>query len=75
MTKNRGIVDSPSSKTKTPQKRGSKQKANQAALCDQAQRLKQLEIISLFGKIDYYPNYDYKTERRRKRKGIENADD
>jgi hypothetical protein len=43
--------------------------ADEAAVGEQIQRLKQLEIISLFGKIDFHPNYDYKFERRRKRTG------
>ena len=30
-------------------------------------RHKQMEIIKLFGTIDYDPKYDYKAERRRKR--------
>jgi len=45
------------------------QNADEAAVGEQIQRLKQLEIISLFGKIDFHPNYDYKFERRRKRTG------
>jgi hypothetical protein len=30
-------------------------------------RKKQLEIIDLFGTVDFDPNYDYKAARRRKR--------
>jgi hypothetical protein len=33
-------------------------------------RRKQLEIVSLFGTIDFDPNYDYKQERRAKRPTI-----
>lgn len=38
-----------------------------AALLEYVQRRKQMEIIKLFGTIDYDPKYDYKAERRRKR--------
>jgi len=36
------------------------------ALSEDAHR-RQLDILSLFGTIDYDPNYDYKAERRVKR--------
>ncbi len=45
-----------------------KKEAVMAALAEYVQRRKQMEIIKLFGTIDYDPNYDYKAERRRKRK-------
>jgi Bacterial antitoxin of type II TA system, VapB len=45
-----------------------KKEAVNAALDEYVQRRKQLEIISLFGTIDYDENYDYKRERRSKRK-------
>jgi hypothetical protein len=35
------------------------------ALRGSKQRRKQLEILKLFGKIDYAPDYDYKKERKR----------
>ena len=38
-----------------------------AALREYISRRKQREIISLFGKIDFDPDYDYKKERRSKR--------
>lgn len=38
-----------------------------AALNEYIRRRKQLEILELFGKIDYDPDYDYRRERRRKR--------
>ena len=38
-----------------------------AALNEYIRRRKQQEILELFGKIDYDPEYDYKRERRRKR--------
>jgi hypothetical protein len=31
---------------------------------DSTQRRKQLEIIDLFGTVDFNPNYDYKKNRR-----------
>ncbi|REJ89819.1 MAG: type II toxin-antitoxin system VapB family antitoxin [Planctomycetota bacterium] len=44
-----------------------KKAAVTAALKEYVQRRKQLEILELFGTIDYDPKYNYKTERRRKR--------
>ena len=69
MAKRREIVDHSSGKTKRHQKKALEQKVEDAALHERVQRLKQLEIINLFGKIDFYPKYDYKVERRRKRTG------
>jgi len=37
------------------------------ALKEYIQRRKQLEIIRLFGKVDYDKNYNYKSGRTRKR--------
>ena len=36
------------------------------ALVEYIQRRKQLQLISLFGKIEYDPKYDYKKARTRK---------
>jgi Arc/MetJ family transcription regulator len=36
------------------------------ALREYIQRRKQLEILKLFGKVDFDPTYDYKRQRRRK---------
>jgi hypothetical protein len=36
------------------------------ALTEYIQRRKQLQITSLFGKVDYNPDYDYKKNRSRK---------
>ena len=36
------------------------------ALKEYIQRRKQLQILDLFGQIDYDPDYDYKKQRRRK---------
>ena len=38
-----------------------------AALEEYIQRRKQMEILKLFGTIDFDPAYDYKRERREKR--------
>ena len=45
-----------------------KKEAVTAALQEYVQRRKQLEIVKLFGTIDYDPKYDYKAERQRKRR-------
>jgi hypothetical protein len=44
-----------------------KKEAVTAALDEYIQRLKQQQIVSVFGTIDYDPNYDYKYARRLKR--------
>ncbi|NVM23324.1 MAG: type II toxin-antitoxin system VapB family antitoxin [Desulfobacterales bacterium] len=36
------------------------------ALEEYIQRRKQLEMLTLFGRIDYDPKYDYKRQRKRK---------
>ena len=38
-----------------------------AALDEYIRRRKQQQILSLFGKIEYQPDYDYKRERKAKR--------
>ncbi len=44
-----------------------KKAAVTAALDEYIRRHKQQEIISLFGTIDFDPDYDYKAERKRRR--------
>jgi hypothetical protein len=44
-----------------------KREAVTAALDEYVKRRKQLQIIDLFGTVDFDPAYDYKAERRRKR--------
>jgi Bacterial antitoxin of type II TA system, VapB len=44
-----------------------KKDAVNAALEEYVRHRKQLEILKLFGTIDYDENYDYKRERKRKR--------
>jgi len=38
-----------------------------AALDEYIRRRKQQQILSLFGKVEYQPDYDYKRERKAKR--------
>lgn len=44
----------------------SKKAAVTAALKEYIQHHQQKQILSLFGQIEYDPDYDYKKERRRK---------
>ncbi len=48
-------------------KHRTKKEAVTAALDEYIQRRKQLEILELFGTVDYDPAYDYKAERLKKR--------
>jgi Arc/MetJ family transcription regulator len=45
-----------------------KKEAVTAALDEYVRRRRQQEILALFGTIDYEKDYDYKKERRAKRK-------
>ncbi len=45
-----------------------KKAAVTAALREYVQRRRQQEIITLFGTIDFDPDYDYKSARQRKRR-------
>ncbi|HLK18868.1 MAG TPA: type II toxin-antitoxin system VapB family antitoxin [Bryobacteraceae bacterium] len=44
-----------------------KKEAVTAALSEYVTHRKQLEILSLFGTVDFDPNYDYKADRRKRR--------
>jgi len=46
-------------------KHKTKKAAVQAALREYIKRIRQLEILSLSGQIDYDSDYDYKSERQR----------
>ena len=49
-------------------KHRSNNEAAQAALRDYVRIKKQLEIVPLFGKIEYHADYDHKAARRRNRR-------
>lgn len=49
---------------------GTKKEAVTAALDEYIRRRNQMQILDLFGSIDYHEEYDYKANRRRDR--IEN---
>jgi len=42
-------------------------KINAGALAEYVAHRKRLEILSLFGTIDFDPKYDYKAERKKRR--------
>jgi len=44
-----------------------KKEAVTTALQEYIQRRKQIQILDLFGTIEYEPDYDYKADRKRKR--------
>ena len=46
----------------------SKQEAVNTALSELLKHKKRLELVEMFGKVEYYPDYDYKKPRSRKRK-------
>ena len=48
-------------------KHRTKNEAVIAALTEYVQRREQLQILKLFGKVDFDPAYDYKAERRKNR--------
>ena len=48
-------------------KHKTKKEAVTTALVEYVRRRKQLRILDLVGKVEYYPDYDYKELRRRER--------
>ena len=66
MTKNSSIDDLVAEAQKLGRHR-TKKEAIRAALDEYVRRRKQLDVIEMFGKIDYDENYDYKLERERRR--------
>jgi hypothetical protein len=46
--------------------RKTKREAVNEALAEYIQRRKQKDILEIFGKVDYDPDYDYKAERKRR---------
>jgi Bacterial antitoxin of type II TA system, VapB len=67
MATNLAIDDQLITEAKKLGRHKSKKDAVNAALDEYVRRRKQQKIVSLFGTIDYYENYDYKRERKRKR--------
>lgn len=67
MATNLAIDDQLITEAKKLGRHKTKKDAVNAALDEYVRRRKQQKIVSLFGTIDYYENYDYKRERRRKR--------
>ena len=67
MATNLAIDDQLITEAKKLGRHRTKKDAVNAALDEYVRRRKQQKIISLFGTIDYYDNYDYKHERKRKR--------
>jgi hypothetical protein len=67
MATNLAIDDQLITEAKKLGRHKTKKDAVNAALDEYVRRRKQQKIVSLFGTIDYYENYDYKRERNRKR--------
>jgi hypothetical protein len=67
MATNLAIDDQLITEAKKLGRHRTKKDAVNAALDEYVRRRKQQKIVSLFGTIDYYENYDYKRERKRKR--------
>jgi hypothetical protein len=66
MATNLAISDELINQAKDLGKHKTKKAAVTAALEEYVRRRKQLEIVKLFGTIDWDPDYDYKAERFRK---------
>jgi hypothetical protein len=67
MATNLAIDDQLITEAKKLGRHKTKKDAVNAALDEYVRRRKQQKIVSLFGTIDYYENYDYKRARKRKR--------
>lgn len=68
MATNLGLDDELIEEARAVGNHKTKKAAVMAALQEYVRRRKQMRIFDLFGKIDYDPDYDYKAERRRKRR-------
>lgn len=68
MATNLNLDDSLILEAKTIGGHSTKKAAVTAALEEYVQRRKRQRILDLFGKVDYDPAYDYKKERKRKRR-------
>jgi hypothetical protein len=67
MATNLAIDDQLITEAKKLGRHKTKKDAVNAALDEYVRRRKQQKIVSLFGTIDYYENYNYKRERKGKR--------
>lgn len=67
MPTNLAINDQLLEEAKKIGKHRTKRETVNAALEEYIQRRKQQKILSLFGQIDYRPDFDYKRERKAKR--------
>ena len=65
MATNLAIDDNLLEEARIVGKHATKKAVVNEALAEYVQRRKQAEIINLFHKIDYDPNYDYKTQRQK----------
>jgi Arc/MetJ family transcription regulator len=67
MTKNASIDDLVAEAQRLGRHR-TKKEAVRAALDEYVRKRNQMRVIELFGKIDYDETYDYKSQRRSKRR-------
>jgi Arc/MetJ family transcription regulator len=65
MATNLQIDDSLITKARELGRHKTKKAAVTQALKEYIQHLEQTKVLNLFGKIDYDPNYDYKTQRNK----------
>ncbi|HEY3242915.1 MAG TPA: type II toxin-antitoxin system VapB family antitoxin [Phycisphaerae bacterium] len=68
MTTNLALDDQLIDEARRIGKHKTKKEAVTAALREYIQYPRQLRVLELFGTIDYDTDYDYKVERRRKRR-------
>lgn len=68
MATNLALDDSLIEEARRTGRHKTKKEAVTAALDEYIRRRKQLRLLTLFGTIDYDPAYDYKAERRRRRR-------
>jgi hypothetical protein len=67
MTANLDIHDALVDEARRLGRHRTKKAAVTAALREYVKRRQQVEIIKLFGTVEYWPDYDYKALRRKKR--------
>jgi hypothetical protein len=66
MATNLAIDDNLLEEARIVGKHATKKAVVNEALAEYIQRRKQAEIINLFHKVDYDPDYDYKVQRKKK---------